>query len=111
MNKIKKYKELSKDIKNKNLNIDIENIKNGEYEIESIIDVFNDPKDIPIKENVIGIPANLSNKELKRNDIIWITAMVRKKGQSYSSPSSQAVLKLRVIDIYHGLQYLNKVIN
>ena len=109
--KIKKFDELSKDIMNNNLEMDIDNLKNGEFEIESIIDIFHDPKDIELKENVIGIPSDLSQKELKRGDTIYITALIKKKGISFTAPATQAVLKVRVVDIYHGLSYLNKVLN
>jgi hypothetical protein len=110
MSKIKKYDELSSDIDRKDLEIDIEKLK-GEYQIEEILDIFTDPKDIPVKEGVMGVKADLSNKEIKRGEIIYITALVRKAGHSVSSPAVQSVIKLRVVDIYHGLSMLNKVIN
>jgi hypothetical protein len=109
--KIKKFDELSKDIEDNDLEVNIEDLKKDKFEIESIIDVFNDPKDIPVSENVIGIPSDLSQKELKRGDTIYITAMIRKPGSSMTSPATQAVLRLRIIDIYRGLSYLNKVLN
>jgi hypothetical protein len=107
--KVKKFDELSKDITDKELEIEFDEIKNSGFEIESIIDIFNDPK--KIKEGYTGIPSDLTNKELNRGDIIYITAMVRKTGHSVSSPACQAVIKLRIVDIYRGLSYLNKVIN
>ena len=107
--KIKKFDELSKDIEDKELEININDIKSGKFEIESIIDVFQDPKDI--KENFVGLQSDLTKKEVKRGDTIYITAMIKKPGHSMSSPATQAVIKLRVIDIYNGLSYLNKVIN
>ncbi len=113
--KIKKFQELSDDIEK----VDILEIKDGEikskssdkFEIESIIDVFSDPKDLPLQESgLVAMNADLANKEVKRGDTVYITAMVRKQGHSMSSPASQAVIKLRVIYIYHGLSYLNKLI-
>jgi hypothetical protein len=87
----------------------------GPFEIESIIDIFLDPKDISteIKEaNAVGVNTDLSIKEFKRGDYVWITALLRKPGTtSFNSPAIQGVIKLRVVDIYYGLQYLNKVIN
>ena len=108
--KIKKYDELSSDITDSNLEDDIEKMK-GEYQIEEILDIFTDPKDIPVVEGAIGINTDLSVKEVKRGDTIWITALLRKNGHSFTSPAVQGVIKLRVVDIYYGLQYLNKVIN
>jgi hypothetical protein len=37
--------------------------------------------------------------------------MIKKAGHSMTSPATQAVLKLRIVDIYQGLSYLSKVIN
>ncbi len=110
MNKIKKYDELSSDIENKDLEPEIQRLK-GEYQIEEILDIFTDPKDIPVTEGAIGINTDLSVKEVKRGDYIWITALLRKQGHSFTSPAVQGVIKLRVVDIFYGLQYLNKVIN
>jgi hypothetical protein len=107
--KIKKFKELSQDVEKKELEIEFSRVKSGEFEIESIIDVFHDPKDI--KENFIGMQSDLSKKDLKRGDVIYITAMIKKAGHSMTSPATQAVLKLRIVDIYQGLSYLSKVIN
>jgi len=106
---MKKFTNLSSDINNV-VEIDIEKISSGEYEIESVIDVFLDPEKLQ-ESGIIGITTDLTNKDVKRGDTIYITAMLRKsKSTSFSSPSIQAVLKLRVVDIYHGLSYLNKII-
>jgi hypothetical protein len=113
--KIKKFQELSNDIKDPEI-LELEDgiVKSkssDKFEIESIIDVFMDHKDLPFYEaNQIGFSPDLSNREVKRGDTIYITALVKKKGNSFSSPATQAVIKVRVIDIYHGLAYLNKVI-
>ena len=113
--KIKKFKELSTDIeKPEILEIEDGEIKaksSDKFEIESIIDVFTDPKDLPLQESgLVAMNADLTNKGVKRGDTIYITAMIKKEGHSMSTPASQAVIKLRVIDIYHGLSYLNKLI-
>lgn len=110
MNKIKKYDELSSDIEKIELQSEIEKMT-GEYHIEEILDIFTDPSDIPVVEGAIGINTDLSVKDVKRGDTIWITALLKKQGHSYTSPAVQGVIKLRIIDIYYGLQYLNKVIN
>lgn len=111
--KIKKFQELSDDIEKEVLDLkdgEIKSKSNDKFEIESVIDVFTDPKDLPLTESgLVAINADLSNKDIKRGDVVYITAMVRKEGQSFSSPSTQAVIKLRIVDIYHGLSYLNKI--
>lgn len=96
---------LSDDIERDNQ--EVEKLPDG-YEIEEIIDVITPGS---LKENWIGVP-DISQKELKRGELIYITALIRKKGTtSFTSPSTQAVLKVRIVDIYNGLSYLNKVIN
>lgn len=109
--RIKKFTQLSSDIENPIFDIDVEKIENGEYEIESVIDVFLDPKDIKVEEsNVINFNTELSG-DIKRGELLYVVALLRKKGTtSYSSPALQAVLKVRIVDIYHGLSYLNKVL-
>lgn len=106
---MKKFTQLSTDIEKDELNIDVESLKNGEYEIVSIIDIFNEPEKL-VESGLVGINADLTNKEIKRGDIIYITAMVRKNGASITSPGTQSVIKLRIVDIYSGLAQLNKII-
>jgi hypothetical protein len=112
--KFKEYSNLSSDAESETFDMDGNKIS-GPLEIESIIDVFTDPSEIPgVSESASGISFNtdLSVKEVKRGDNIWITALLRKPGTtSFNSPAVQGVIKVRVVDIYYGLQYLNKVIN
>ena len=111
--KMKTFTELSSDIENSIFDINIEKIKSGEYEIDSIIDVFygEEIEQKLTESGIIGIPTDLSNKDVKRGDVIYITAMLRKTGSTnFYSPSVASVLKLRIVDIFHGLSYLNKVL-
>lgn len=108
--KIKKYKDLSDDIQQNELDADIEKLK-GEYQIEEILDIFTDPKDIPVTEaaGVTVVNGDINN-DIKRGDIIWVTALIKKKNQSINSPASTAVIKTRIVDIYNGLTMLNKIL-
>ena len=101
---------LANDLDEKKLSIK-DDATGESFEIESILDVFNEPPKELLESGVFGIVSDLSNKELKRGDTIYITALVKKKGQSYNSPATQCVLRVRIVDIYNGLSYLNKVIN
>lgn len=111
--------ELSDDIHDVDLEIDGEPAEKGDYEIESIIDVIvpEDKKDKKeygnsVEESSVTVQSDMTVKQAKRGDIIWITALLRRKGTtSFNSPAKQGVLKLRVIDIFYGLQYINKVLN
>jgi hypothetical protein len=121
MGKIKKFSEyepLSDDIQ-KVIVDDYDKVK-GDYEIESILDVISDPEQIEKidntykknEANTLGVNTDLSIKDVKRGGIVYITCLLRRKNTtSFNSQAVQGVLKLRIVDIYYGLQYLNKVIN
>ena len=109
---MKKFTNLSSDVEDKKLNLDSDEIP-GKIEIESIVDIFVEPDgDITsgLDENLIALNTDLANKEVKRGDVVYITAFIRREGQSMTSPSTQSVLKLRVIDIYQGLSQLNRLL-
>ncbi len=109
---MKSFKELSDDINNIE-EIDIEKIKNGEVIIDEIIDVITE-KDIDklsmyTEANIITMNAQIES-ELKRGEMIYVVCLLRKKGTtSFSSPSTQSVVACRIVDIYSGLSYLNKI--
>jgi hypothetical protein len=109
---MKKFTNLSSDVEDKKLNLDSDEIT-GKIEIESIVDIFVEPDTTStsgVDENLIAVNTDLANKEVKRGDVVYITAFIRREGQSMTSPSSQSVLKLRVIDIYQGLSQLNRLL-
>ena len=60
---------------------------------------------------IVYNPSASPTGESIMGDTIYITALIKKKGISFTAPATQAVLKVRVVDIYHGLSYLNKVLN
>lgn len=97
---------LSNDIDNLNdqLKNSIEStISSEEWEIVNVIDVSLDDPDI--KESVI-INADLTNKSVKRGDVIYITAILHKKG-SYYHQNQMGVIKVRIVEIYNSLHVLN----
>lgn len=107
----KKSKNLSTDIDNLNdqVNDDIKGDKlSGEWEIVSIIDVTtNKPTDI---SEALIINAELGQKEIKRGDFIYITAQIKRKGQTLAYHHSQmGCFKCRVIDIYNTMSILNNL--
>ena len=110
---MKKFSVLSNDIEDKDLEINIETIKSGEYYIDSILDIIPDVEtefEEPISESgLVAVDADFTNKPIKRGDVVYITALVKKKGASMSSPATQSVVKLRVVDIYPGLSKLNSI--
>lgn len=112
---MKKFSNLSDDINSKDLKIEIETI-DGKIEIESIIDIYteddldNKKNSGKLEENLIALNTDLSNKEIKRGDVVYITAFIKKPGHSMTSPATQSVIKLRVIDIFQGLSQLNRLL-
>ena len=84
----------------------VEKAKNSdEFEIVSILDISKEePKDL--KEAVV-INAELGNKEVKRGDIMYITAMLKKKKGTWAGPNVMGIVKVRVVDIFNSLSLLN----
>jgi hypothetical protein len=116
-NKDKEYEPLSDEI------TAIAKLDTGEYEeikepvnITQITGVVTDPKEIKeiekaVKENVT-LDTSLVIKDVKRGDILWLTAILEKKTKT-SSWNSQVlgVVKVRVVDYFYGLNKLNTIKN
>jgi hypothetical protein len=112
--KDKEFQPLSDDI------IALSKLDNGDYkkvkgpvEIVQITGVITDEDEIKKLDEIAGGPVistDLGVKQVKRGDIIWITAFIQKPGtQSWSNQQSQATLKCRIVDIYMGLNKLNSL--
>jgi hypothetical protein len=124
MNKdIKKFEEYTQEILMDDVEkIEIEKIDFDpkEWEVDKIIDIqTDDPREseekriegsIEESNSTVTFDTNVP-KDIKRGDHIWITALIKRKDTSYNDPGRQAVIKVRVIDIYYGLSHLNKVLN
>lgn len=105
MSKVKKFSELDELVE------PVEKLS-GEYEIDSILDIIKD-EDIDdfLSKNEAYTTINNTNmvtKEIKRGEFIWLSALIRPKDKEYMTPTP-AVLKLKVVDIFKGLKYLNKI--
>lgn len=110
-----KYKDKTK---KSDLSDDVENLDgqiedyskeatiDGEWEIQSIIDISNDP---PKTNEAIIINAEIGNKKIKRGDYIYITALINKRGETRVHMNQMGVLKVRVVEIYNTLQVLNQI--
>lgn len=99
---------VSNDIKNLNDQIDkhVEGTKlEGEWEIVSVIDVS---IDMPNIKEALVINAELGTQQIKRGEYIYITAMIKKPGQSQAYHQNQmGVIKTRICDIYNTMLILN----
>jgi len=91
---------MSDSLNDTNLEIPIEKLKDGEFEIVGINDISLDKP----KNEAMIVNADLGDNNAKRGDVLWITAMVKKKNVNWNS---MAVLKVRIVDIYNGLSILN----
>jgi len=89
------------------LNDEIKKLKNkikitDDIELVGINDISTED---PFKKNPkLKESADLGNKDINRGDILYITAMVKKKNVTWNS---MAVIKVRIVDIYQGLSILN----
>lgn len=114
--KTKEFEPLSDDI------VALKELENGEIEtikepikIVQITGLITEPERIKkLEEAINGGPVfstDFQTKQVKRGDIIWVTAFIQKSGStvSWSSQQSQAVLKCRIVDIYNGLNKLKYI--
>jgi len=87
------------------LNDEVKNtILDGEWEICNVIDVSANK---PTNEAII-INAELGDKQVKRGEFLYVTALINKKGRPYHQ-SQMGVLKVRVVEIYNTLLVLNSL--
>jgi len=121
--KNKKVKKFNKELEFEPLSDDIlaiSKLDNGDYKkvegpikIVQITGVINDPDEIKKLDEIAGGPVistDLSLKQVKRGDTIWITAFIQKPtSASWTAQNSQCVIKCRIIDIYNGLSKLNTI--
>lgn len=113
-NKDKEFQPLADDI------VAIKKLDNGDYEkvkgpieLVKITGIISDEDEIKKLDEIAGGPVfstDLNVKQVKRGDTIWITAFIQKPGtQSWTAQMSQSVLKVRIVDIYYGLNKLNSL--
>ena len=109
--KSKEFEPLSDDI------IAISKLDNGDYEtvkgpvnIVQITGVITDEEEIKKLNEIAGGPVlntDLSLKQVKRGDTIWITCLLQKPSSSVFNSQSIGTLKVRIVDIYYGLSKLS----
>ena len=114
-NRTKEFEPLSDDI------VALRKLENGDIEkitepiqIVSVTGIITEPEEIKkMEETISGGPVfstDFQTKQVKRGDVIWVTAFIQKAGStSWSSQQSQAVLKCRIVDIFNGLNKLKYI--
>ena len=110
--KEKEFQPLSDDI------IAISKLDNGEYEkikgpveIVQITGLVSDEDEIKKLDEIAGGPTintDLSLKQVKRGQEIWITCLLQRPSSSaVYNQQSMGCLRVRIIDIYYGLSKLS----
>lgn len=92
--------------------VDFEPIDSDEYEIESIIDIITDVEEIKKLESAGSNikSTDLTYRAVDRNDIIWITCMLKARNNSAAYPLGEmGVIKCKVLDTFYGLNKLKQL--
>ena len=112
--KTKEYQPLSDDV------IALAKLDTDEYEkikgpisISQITGVVTDPDEIKeiekaIKENVT-LDTSLILKDVKRGQIIYLTALLEKSKTASWNAQTMGVVKCRIVDFYYGLNKLRTI--
>ncbi len=108
--KIKKYKDLSDDI------VALSKLEDGTYEeikepvsILQVTGLITDPEEIKQIEEAFTMDTSLVVKDIKRGDILWLTALLEKTNTTSRNAQNWGVVKVRVVDYYWGLNKLNTI--
>jgi hypothetical protein len=108
--KIKKYKDLSDDI------VALSKLEDGTYEeikepvsILQVTGMITDPEEIKQIEEAFTLDTSLAIKDIKRGDILWLTALLERTSGSSINSQKLGVVKVRVVDYFFGLNKLNQV--
>jgi hypothetical protein len=82
-------------------------------ELVQVTGVLTDEEEIQKIEEKLGMDLETQLfGEVKRGNIIWLTALLKRSGssQSFNTPSTTGVVKCRVVDIYYGLNKLKEIV-
>jgi len=118
--KTKKVKNFEKEGEFQPLSDDIiamSKLDNGDYQkikgpvnIVQITGVITDEDEIKRLDEIAGGPVlntDLSLKQVKRGQEIWITCLLQKPSSSVFNSQTMGCLRVRVVDIYYGLSKLS----
>ena len=109
-NKNKEFNQLSDDI------VVLSKLDSGDYEeikepveIVQITGIITDDDEIAKLDEASGthINTDLSLKEVKRGQKIWITCLLKKPNSLALNSQSLGLIKVRIIDIFYGLSKLS----
>lgn len=86
-------------------------VSSDDYELISIIDVIQDPKDIEKYETLTnGLDLNTQYKDLKVGQSLYLTALLKPKSVSViNAAGTMGIIKVSIQNIYYGLQKLDQL--
>jgi hypothetical protein len=106
--KIKKFKDLSDDI------IALSKLDDGTYEeikepitILQVTGLITDEKELSKIEEAFTLDTSVVVKDIKRGDILYLTALLEKSNTTSRNAQNWGVIKVRIVDYYWGLSKLN----
>lgn len=105
--KEKEYKTLSDDV------VALSKLDDDTYEeikepvnILQITGMVTDEEEIKKIKESFTLDTSVTIKDIKRGDILWLTALLEKSSGSARNPQTWGVVKVRVVDYYYGLNKL-----
>ena len=101
------FEPLADDILQINTEGEYEKVK-GPVEVIQITGMVKDEAEIAKIEENLTVDTQLNLSNVKRGDILWLTALLKRPGSSYN-PQTLGVVKVRVVDYFYGLTKLNQV--
>lgn len=115
----KKEKKFDKDKEFEPLSDDmvvLNKMEDGSFEkveepvnIVQLTGIITDEEEIKKIEENFTLDTSLTIRNIKRGDIIWMTALLERTSGSAISSQKLGVVKVRVVDYYWGLSKLNQI--
>ncbi len=89
----------------------LEPIDGDVWEIDKIIDVITDPKDIEKYENAgSNVSMDLTVKSVDVGQILWLTALLKPRNKSVAYPLGElGVIQVKVMATFYGLNKLSQL--
>ena len=114
-NKNGTYEPLSDDIITIN-NIVVKSEDDENYEVVKepvnilqVTGMITDPDEIKKIDEAFTLDTSVVIKDIKRGDILYLTALLEKTTTTSRNPQNWGVVKVRVVDYYWGLNKLNQL--
>jgi len=113
-NKVTTFKEFEKKNELSDGITALTKLEDGEYEkieepikIIKVMGIITDENEILKIEEAFQIDTSLTIKNIKRGDIIWLTALLEKPNSVTSwNAQTLGVVKCRIVDYFYGLNKL-----